>query len=249
MKHISIIIPTKNEEEAIAKVLCSIPDEIWNKGEVIVVDSSTDMTPVIAERLGARVIRTRKKGKGYAMRLGVKVASGNVLVFLDGDGTDPPQYIPKLLKKLEKCDLVLGARNLKIKKSYRKYKLIFTLYIPFVQGLFKMLGFPVQGDPLAGFRAMRRDVWDTLDLKSDDFLIETEMNLKAIERGLRIGEVSIPILPRGGGLLKSKLVRSLDQWIKIFNCCIAYAKDKKLKQKLRSLKEKFLKTYKQIIVS
>ena len=66
---ISIIIPTRNEEEGIAKVLCSIPEKIRKKAEIIVVDSSNDMTPIIAKRLGAKVLRVKKIGKGYAMKL------------------------------------------------------------------------------------------------------------------------------------------------------------------------------------
>jgi glycosyltransferase involved in cell wall biosynthesis len=241
----SIIIPTRNEEEAIAKVLCSIPKEIQKNAEIIVVDSSEDMTPIIAQRLGARVIKAKKKGKGYAMKLGARVAKSDVLVFLDGDGTDPPQYIPKLLDKLKKYDLVLASRNLKSKYSNKKYKLVFAIYIPFVKSFFKLLGFNVKGDPLAGFRAIRKDAWKKLNIKSNDFLIETEMNLKAIEHGLKIGEISIPILPRCEGLLKSKFARNPNQWVKIFNYGINYTKDKLVKRKLVELKKKLIKTLKQ----
>ena len=226
----SIIIPTRNEEEAIAKVLCSIPEEIQKKTEIIVVDSSEDKTPIIAKKLGAKVIKVKKKGKGYAMKLGAKIAKSDVLIFLDGDGTDPPQYIPKLLDKIKKYDLVLASRNLKNRYSDKKYKIIFAIYIPFVKSFFKLLGFNVKGDPLAGFRAIKKDTWNMLNLKSNDFLIETEMNLKAIEYNLKIGEISIPILPRCGGLLKSKLVRSPSQWIKIFNYGINHKKDKLIRK-------------------
>jgi glycosyltransferase involved in cell wall biosynthesis len=239
----SIIIPTKNEEEAIAKVICSIPKEIEKQAEIIVVDSSNDFTPIIAERLGAKVVKVKKEGKGYAMKVGAKAARGDILIFLDGDGTDPPQYIPRLLKKLNKYDLVLGARNLSVKGSDKKYKALFGAYLPLVQAFFKLLGFTTKGDPLAGFRVMRRDVWNALNLKTNDFLIETEMNLRAIELGLKVGEVPIPILSRGGGVLKSKLVRRFDQWIKIFNFGVGYIKDVKLKKKLRTLKDDFLKFY------
>jgi glycosyltransferase involved in cell wall biosynthesis len=195
-----------------------------------VVDSSEDKTPIIAKKLGAKVIKVKKKGKGYAMKLGAKIAKSDVLIFLDGDGTDPPQYIPKLLDKIKKYDLVLASRNLKNRYSDKKYKIIFAIYIPFVKSFFKLLGFNVKGDPLAGFRAIKKDTWNMLNLKSNDFLIETEMNLKAIEYNLKIGEISIPILPRCGGLLKSKLVRSPSQWIKIFNYGINYKKDKLIKK-------------------
>jgi|GEM_PF-1069057 len=242
----SIIIPTRNEEEAIAKVLCSIPKEIQKKIEIIVVDSSEDMTPIIAQRLGARVIKAKKKGKGYAMKLGVKVAKSDILIFLDGDGTDPPQYIPKLLEKIKKYDLVLASRNLKNKHSDKKSEIIFTFYLPFIKSFFKLMGFNVKGEPLAGFRAIKRNTWKILNLKSNDFLIETEMNLKAVEHGLKVGEILIPILPRCGGPLKSKLVRSPEQWIKIFNYGINYTKDKLIKKRLIEIKKRLIEAYSKI---
>ncbi|MEM5853227.1 MAG: glycosyltransferase family 2 protein [Candidatus Aenigmatarchaeota archaeon] len=238
----SIIIPTRNEEEGIAKVLCSIPERIRKKAEIIVVDSSDDMTPIIARRLGAKVLKVKGRGKGYAMKLGAKVARSDILIFLDGDGTDPPEYIPKLLEKLKKYDLVLASRNLKNRYSDRKYKLLFAPYIKILNSFFKLLGFNVKGDPLAGFRAIKKSTWDTLNLRSNDFLIETEMNLKAIEHNLKVGEISIPILPRCGGVLKSKLVRNPRQWIKIFNYGIDYTQNKIIRKKITTLKEKLIKT-------
>lgn len=243
---VSIIIPTRNEEEAIAKVLCSIPKSIQEISEVIVVDSSKDLTPTIAKKLGAKVVKAKRKGKGYAMKLGAKIAKGEKLVFLDGDATDPPQYIPKLLKKLENYDLVLGSRNLKSKSLSKNYKILCTLYMPFVIGFFKILGFKVKGDPLAGFRAIRKETWNKLNLKSNDFLIETEMNIKAIENNLKVGEVTIPILPRSGGFFKSKFASNPKQWIKIFNYGISYSKDRIIKRKLQNLKAKAEQTFKKL---
>ncbi len=237
---ISIIIPTKNEEEGIAKVLVSIPKEVKKKSEIIVVDNSNDLTPKIAKALGAKVIKVRKTGKGYAMKVGAKKAKGEILVFLDGDFTDPPQYIPKLLKKLKKYDLVLGARSLKsFAKDDKFMRFIFKyLYGPIVISAFKLIGWPLNGDPLAGFRVLRKETWQKLNLKYDDFRIETEMNLKALDLGLKIAEVPIPHIKRAGGLTKSKLVRSVSQWFKILNLLIKYAKDKKIKVSLEKMKEK-----------
>src|SRR3989344_3319856 len=110
---LSIIISTFNEEEGIAKTICSIPEEIRKTSEVIVVDVSDDFTPIIAKALGAAVLKEARKGKGWQMRQAVKKSKGDILIFMDGDGTDPGQYIPKLLKKLEKANLVLGCRSSK----------------------------------------------------------------------------------------------------------------------------------------
>lgn len=243
---ISIIIPTLNEEEGIAKVLCSIPEEIKKDSEIIVVDVSTDMTPVIAERLGAKVIKSDKKGKGWQMRLGVKESKGDILVFLDGDGTDPPQYIPKLLKKLKNANLVLGCRSMReFEEDDKKMRRIFKMYGFFMIQLFRLIGFKVNGDPLAGFRVIRRKDWDKLDLKSDDFKIETEMNIKAMKEGFIVKTVPIPHLKRcGGGLRASKLAFNPQQYLEISKLFFQYFKDERIKTKIQEWQEKIKSTFK-----
>lgn len=234
----SIIIPTKNEEEAIAKVLCSIPEKIKKDSEIIVVDSSNDLTPKIAERLGAKVIRTRK-GKGGAMSIGVEQSKGDILIFLDGDGTDPPQYIPMLLKKLRNSNLVLGCRSMKsFKTDDPMMRRFFKIYASLsVRPLFRLVGFKTKGDPLAGFRAIRRCDWDRLDLKSEGFEIEAEMNIKAVKNNFIIKEVPIPHLKRGGGFFKSKLATNPKMCLKIINFVIKHAGDEKIKNKLKTLRK------------
>jgi len=234
----SIIIPTLNEEEGIAKVLCSIPKEIRKKSEVIVVDTSSDYTPIIAERLGAKVIREKIKGKGRQMRKGVEISKGDILIFLDGDGTDPPEYIPKLLKKLETSNLVLGCRSMKkFRTDDRAMKDAYKIYSFFVLPLFHLINFKFS-DPLAGFRAIRREDWDKLNLKSNSFEIETEMNIKAMKERFTIKEVAIPHLKRCGGLKKSKFARDPKMWFKILGTVLKYLKDEKLEPKIKDFKVK-----------
>jgi glycosyltransferase involved in cell wall biosynthesis len=237
---ISIIIPTLNEEEGIAKVLCSIPEKIRKKAELIVVDVSDDMTPTIAKRLGAKVIRAGKRGKGRQMRLAVKKSKGDILIFLDGDCTDPPQYIPQLLKELKSANLVLGCRYLKdFEIDDKMLRRVFKVYGFFITRLFGLINFKVSGDPLAGFRAIRRKDWDKLNLQSDDFKIETEMNVKAVKQGLVIKEVPIPHLKRcGGGLKGSKLLNNPQQVLEIYKLIFKYFKEEQLVSKLRALEDK-----------
>ena len=231
---LSIIIPTLNEEEGIAKVICSIPEEIRNQSEVIVVDVSTDCTPLIAERLGAKVIKAEKKGKGRQMRQGVENSQGEILIFLDGDSTHPAQYIPELLKKLKKANLVLGCQGMEVFKTDDKMmREFFIIYGFFIRPLFNLIGLKVS-DPLAGFRAIRRKDWEKLDLRSDDFEIETEMNIKAMKERFVIKEVATPHLKRGGGFLKSKLTTNPRMWFRILNTVLKYLQDDKLKPKLKA---------------
>lgn len=237
----SIVIATRNEECGIAKVLCSIPEQVEKESEIIVVDSSSDLTPVIAERLGAKVIREGRKGKGRAMKLGVKESKGEVLIFLDGDGTDPPQYIPELIKKLEEHDLVLGSRVAKTFKSDSKlYRAYFLPYELFVGTFFKdIVGFRIAGDPLAGFRVIRRKDWDRLNLESDGFEIEAEMDIKSLELGFKVGEVPIPLLKRAGGILKSKLVTNPRMQLRILEVAMGYVSEDRVKAKLKKFREEF----------
>jgi glycosyltransferase involved in cell wall biosynthesis len=238
MKRLSIIIPTLNEEEGIAKVLCSIPEEIREQSEVIVVDVSTDYTPIIAERLGAKVIRAEKRGKGRQMREAVELSTGEILIFLDGDGTDPPGFIPKLLEKLESADLVLGCRsNKKFEEDDKIMRQIFKVYWPFVGPLFSLIDFNAS-DPLAGFRAIRRKDWDKLNLTSNAFEIETEINIKAIKQGFTIEEVPIPHLKRCGGTGKSKFARSPEQWLKISKIFLQHFNDETLRLKIKNWEAK-----------
>ncbi|MBI3190495.1 glycosyltransferase family 2 protein [archaeon] len=232
----SIIIATKNEEESIAKVICSFPENVRKQSEIIVVDSSTDHTPIIAEKLGVKVIHEKGKGKGCAMKTGVDASKGDIVIFMDGDGTDPPSFIPKLLKKLEHADLVLGSRSMKeFPEDDPMMRRIFRFYGQLsVRPIFRMAGFKVKGDPLAGFRAIRKNDWYRMDLKSNDFRIEAEMNMRAVKLGFRTGEIPIPHLKRGGGLMKSKLVTSPKMWIKIMNIPLKEIKDEKIKNRLKT---------------
>ena len=235
----SIIVTTKNEECGIAKVLCDIPEQIEKESEIIVVDSSNDLTPVIAKRLGAKVIIESKRGKGRAMKLGVKQSKGDILVFLDGDGTDPPQYIPEVLKKLEEYDLVLGSRVAKsFKQDSKLYRAYFLPYQLVVGTLFKeIVGFKISGDPLAGFRAITRKNWDRLNLESDGFEIEAEMNIKSLKMGFKVGEVPIPLIKRSGGLLRSKLVTSPKMQLKIFDVALRYVEEERIVANLTKFRD------------
>ncbi len=212
----SIIIPTLDEKEGIAWVISRIPEQIANDAEIIVVDAGTDKTAQIAESLNAKVIRSQKRGKGYQIRLGAKAATGDTIVIMDGDGEHNPQYIPKLLEKLDECDIVLGARAI-INLRDIAYTLVSLFSDIFTRSIFTHVGLKIKGEPLTGFRAMKRATWKKLELHADDFLIETEMNIRALNLGLKIGEVRIPYVMRVGGILKSKFLQDPLQWVRIWH--------------------------------
>src|ERR1700751_3184027 len=109
---VSVIIPTHNEAQAIGRVLADLPSNLVT--EVIVVDSnSSDGTPDIAARNGARVLQEPRRGYGQACLTGLATAnSPDVVVFLDGDYSDRPSELPTLLAPIVegRADITLGSR-------------------------------------------------------------------------------------------------------------------------------------------
>ncbi len=208
---VSIIIPTLNEEKGIIKTLKQI-NELNIEREVLVVDGlSTDNTVKNAELNGAKVIVEKRKGKGIAMATGVKNAKSNTICFLDGDGTYPPRVIPKMLELLENCDIVVASRLLKkigVNDSintffhYRFFPFIFRNYLK----KFKT------SEPITGMRLMKKETWEKLRLRSHDFLIETEMEVKMAKNKMQVIEIPIPCIKRLG---RSKWDSSLGTMLKI----------------------------------
>src|SRR5262245_3213305 len=108
---VSLIIPALNEADCLGPLLAEIPAGAVY--EVILVDNgSTDDTAGVARRAGAHVIVEPRRGYGYACAAGVAAATGDVLAFMDGDGSFLPTELPRLLRPLNEdgAEFVLGTR-------------------------------------------------------------------------------------------------------------------------------------------
>lgn len=212
----SIIIPTLNEVKGIKDTITRIPKSVKKYSEILVIDSkSEDNTVIEAENAGAEVIITERGGKGFAMRIGAKLAKGEILVFLDGDGTYPSEVIPKFLKKVKQNVLVLGnaAPFIKNKKNIlEKLKFLYPSFL-LTRFVFSRYGISLQ-DPLNGMRAIMKTDFERLNLTSNEFEIETEMNLKAMSIGMEIVEIPISLFKRKG---KSKFFFNFESHLKILN--------------------------------
>jgi len=217
---ISIIIPTLNEERGIIETLKKITNLDLDK-EVLVVDGlSTDNTVKNAEAYGAKIVIEKRKGKGIAMATGVKAAKSNIICFLDGDGTYPPRFIPKMLQFIKNCDVVVASRLLKKEGAndcmntfihYRFFPFIFRNYLR----KFKT------SEPITGMRLMRKETWNKLNLRSNDFMIETEMEVKMAKNKMKVIEIPIPCIKRIG---RSKWDASWGTLFKIRNYVREYEK-------------------------
>jgi len=199
---VSVIIPTHNEAQAIARVLADLPLELV--AEVIVVDSnSTDGTPEVARKAGARVIEEPRRGYGRACLTGLaNTQNPDVVVFLDGDYSDRPAELPILLAPIieGRADIVFGSR---FSDNSRHGALPWhqSFGNRLAAGLIGLL-YGVKISDLGPFRAARADVLRSLALEEDTYGWAVEMILKGAIGGFCIVEVPVSYYPRIG---KSKI--------------------------------------------
>jgi glycosyltransferase involved in cell wall biosynthesis len=171
--------------------------------EVLVVDNgSDDRTAHVARAAGARVVRESRRGYGAACLAGSRAARGDLLVFMDADGSFDPAEIPALVAPLmrDESDLVLGSRALRraardIMPGHQRFGNWLA-----AQLLSRLYG--LQVTDLGPFRALRRH--DLLDLHMSEMTYgwPVEMMVKAARMGYRVREVPVSYGPRLGGRSK-----------------------------------------------
>ena len=199
---VSVIIPTHNEAQAIVRVLGDLPSDLVT--EVIVVDSnSTDGTPDLARKMGARVVQEPCRGYGRACLKGLEnTENPDVVVFLDGDYSDRPSELPIVLAPIVEgsADITLGSR-LSEKSNLGALPWHQLLGNRLAAGLIRLL-YGVKVSDLGPFRACRSDVLRALALEEATYGWAVEMILKGAIAGFRIVEVPVSYYPRIG---KSKI--------------------------------------------
>ena len=203
---VSVVIPTHNEAQSIGPVLADLPADIVT--EVLVVDSkSTDGTPEIATKMGARVVQEPRRGYGQACLTGLATTnSPDIVVFLDGDYSDRPSELPILLAPITqgRADITLGSR-LQGRRSAGAlpWHQAFGNYL--AAGLIRLL-YGLEITDLGPFRAARADVLRALALEETTYGWAVEMILKGALAGFRVVEVPVSYYPRIG---KSKISGTL----------------------------------------
>ena len=194
---VSVIIPTYREEGRIGGVVKGVR-RVLPGAEVLVVDGgSEDLTVEEARSAGAGVVRVGR-GKGLAVRVGAREAKGEILLFLDGDGSYPPSSLPSLLPPLlsGEADLVRGSRLLG-PSSFSPLRRLGNLLLSRLASLL----YRPTSDLLTGMFAVRRGDLLALGLKSRGFEVETEIFVRAVRRGMRMREVPVPYREERGSKL------------------------------------------------
>lgn len=204
MHFVSVIIPALNEEEPIAEVVravaaTSIPREI-----IIVDNGSTDGTADRARAAGAKVVTEPHRGYGRACMAGVRALSPecNVVVFLDGDGSDCPEFINQLVDPVGRGthDFVIGSRTRGQREpgSMNLQQMISGR----VAGFLLRLLYGVRYTDMSPFRAIRRDALEALEMREQTYGWNLEMQMRAARAGLRILEIPVNHRCRTGGQSK-----------------------------------------------
>jgi dolichol-phosphate hexosyltransferase len=188
---VSVVIPTKNEEGLIGQIVESVRPYA---DEVLVIDGhSSDRTRDIAAAHGARVELDGGKGKGEALRRSMTSASGDIVVFIDADGSHDPKDIPALVGPIKAgaADMVIGSRG---KGGSDELHGTLEQFIRYVGSQLIMLAINYRWDVRLtdsqnGFRAVRRDVGLKLGLRANLTTIEQEMLMRALKLGYRVDEI------------------------------------------------------------
>ena len=227
MPSIKVIIPAYNEADSIAKVIKDIPN---NVEEVIVVsNNSTDDTEANAQQAGATVLSEPRKGYGYACLKGMHYIAKqkrqpDIIVFLDGDYSDYPEELTKIVAPIlnEDLDFVIGARVKRLREQGAMTpQQIFGNWLACV--LMKLM-FGAKFTDLGPFRAIKYDKLLALDMEDKTYGWTVEMQLKALKQKLSYTEIPVNYRNRIGVSKVSGTVKgSVMAGIKILGWIFKYS--------------------------
>jgi glycosyltransferase involved in cell wall biosynthesis len=200
---VSVIIPCLDEETAIGQVVTAALAQ--NVREVVVVDGgSRDRTAERAEAAGARVVIEARRGYGRAIQAGIAAVrdDADILVFLDGDGSDPAEFIPDLVAPIVAgpAVFVLGSRvrGPRVPGSLAPQQLVAAHAARLLLRLVYGAGF----SDLSPFRAIRRDELQRLGMKEQTYGWNLEMLMRVAAARLPSREIAVGQRRRIGGVSK-----------------------------------------------
>lgn len=192
--NLSVVMASRNEENAIKKVISDIKKVTKDKAEIVVVDGSTDKTPEIAEMLGARVIRQKPQGYGIAVKAAILAATRDVIITVDCDATYPAERIPDMLALIDGgWDVVSGARQAS-KESMTPLNMFGNRFFAIMTSA--LYGIKVT-DVTTGMRAYRREVVRSIEW-TENVGLSAELLFKPALCGYKIKEIPIEYYPRIG---------------------------------------------------
>jgi len=201
MRAVSVIIPALNEEEPIAGVVREVAATKIPADIIVVDNGSIDRTADRARDPGARVVSEPAPGYGRACMAGIRALSPecDIVVFLDGDGSDCPEFMNQLVDPIAAGthDFVIGSRT---RGQREQGSMNFQQIVAGrIAGRILQLLYGVRYTDMCPFRAIRRDALEKLDMREQTYGWNLEMQMKAARGGLRILEIPVNHRRRAGG--------------------------------------------------
>src|SRR5579863_8373591 len=189
---VSFLIPAFNEGNTIGEVLERIAGLGLDAQVIVVDDGSTDDTRSVAEASGATVISQENRGKGAAIRTAIAHAEGEIAVIQDADMEYDPAEVPELIEPIIRgsADVVFGSRlrGGKPQRAHLFWHLVGNRFLSLLTNILYNTTLSVME---TGYKAFRRDVIRSLDLRENGFGVEPEITAKVCKQGLRIYELPI----------------------------------------------------------
>ena len=201
--YVSVIIAALNEEAAIANVIRAVPRDLAD--EIVVVDNgSIDRTAEVASAAGARVVTEPRRGYGRAFRAGLQSISPSceIIVFLDGDGSDCPEMMDRLVAPIIEGthDFVIGSRTSGCREpGSMNFHQVFAGYMV---GFILHILYGVHSTDMGPFRAINRETLERLGMREETYGWPLEMQMRAARAKVRILEVPVDYRRRAGGRSK-----------------------------------------------
>lgn len=222
---IAVLIPCYNEELTIRDVVQRFRKELPHATVYVFDNNSTDRTTEEAKAAGAVIARELRQGKGYVVQSMFGRIDADVYVMVDGDGTYPPEEVHSLLAPVlaDEADMVVGSRlHAKSDSEFRSLnRLGNRFFLSLVNSTFKVK----ITDMLSGYRAFSRSFVKGVPLFGGGFETETELTIKALERGYRIVEVPVNLKSRPTGSFSK--IRIVKDGLRIVNTILALFRDYK----------------------
>lgn len=222
---IAVLIPCYNEELTVAGVVNEFRAQLPEADIYVFDNNSSDDTVERARAAGALVSFERRQGKGYVVQSMFRQVDADIYIMVDGDGTYPPAEVHRLIAPVlaDEADMVVGSRLHDESSSQFKSlnRMGNKMFLSVLNSVFKVK----ITDMLSGYRVFSRRFVKGVPLFGGGFETETELTIKALERGYRVVEVPVDLTTRPEGSFSK--IRIVHDGLRILNTILALFRDYK----------------------
>ena len=222
---IAVLIPCYNEELTVAQVVSDFRAQLPEADIYVFDNNSSDRTVELAREAGAQVFFERRQGKGYVVQSMFRQVDADIYIMVDGDGTYPPAEVNRLIEPVlrDEADMVVGSRLHDESSSQFKSlnRMGNKMFLSVLNSVFKVK----ITDMLSGYRVFNRHFVKGVPLFGGGFETETELTIKALERGYRVVEVPVDLTTRPEGSFSK--IRIVHDGLRILNTILALFRDYK----------------------